>query len=420
MNKLTHTLKAAAAAALIIVMGTADITAQNTVSPYSRFGYGLLGDNATSAQRQMGGVGYAMRSGRQINVMNPASYARIDSLTFLFDMGVDLAFIHSEQGTDKLNQNGGGLGYVTLQFPIGKRFGASVGLLPYSSVGYAFGSTIKNGSTAHEGVGGLNQAYAGFSGHIAGGLTAGFNFSYLFGNNTNDVYAYTSSGSTSVFEQLIEVRDWHVQFGLQYALPVGERRTLGFGLTYSPGKDLNGHASVVKYDASDLNNNISPDTVERIGLRHNFTLPDTWGAGINYQWGQRLLVEADFTYQPWSKAKFATMADFPATRFADRWKVAAGAQYRPRDRGNYLQSITYRAGAFFNRDYIMVGDNNVREWGVACGFGLPTLSTKTIINLGVEYRHRQAHPNPLLKERYVSITLGVNFNELWFNKRKID
>lgn len=52
-------------------------------SPYSKFGYGLLNDNATSAQSQMGGVGYAMNSGRQINVMNPASYAAIDSLTFL-------------------------------------------------------------------------------------------------------------------------------------------------------------------------------------------------------------------------------------------------------------------------------------------------------------------------------------------------
>ena len=50
--------------------------AQNTViTPYSRYGYGILSDNASSMQRSMGGVGYAMNSGRQINVMNPASYA---------------------------------------------------------------------------------------------------------------------------------------------------------------------------------------------------------------------------------------------------------------------------------------------------------------------------------------------------------
>lgn len=69
---------------------------------------------------------------------------------------------------------------------------------------------------------------------------------------------------------------------------------------------------------------------------------------------------------------------------------------------------------------MMVGTNHVREYGVSCGFGLPTLSTKTVINLGFEYRHRQATPNPLVKENYFNITLGINFNELWFLKRKIN
>ena len=56
------------------LIGTSAIIAQNnTMTPYSRYGSGILNDNATAAQRSMGGVGYAMNSGRQINVMNPAS-----------------------------------------------------------------------------------------------------------------------------------------------------------------------------------------------------------------------------------------------------------------------------------------------------------------------------------------------------------
>ena len=414
--KIIKKLSAALVAAMILLTSGGAL-AQNTVSPYSRFGYGLLGDNATSAQRQMGGVGYAMRSGRQVNVMNPASYARIDSLTFLFDMGVAVSFINSSEGSTSLKQYGGGLDYVTMQFPVGNRFGASFGLLPYSSMGYSFGSDIKNGSSAHEGVGGLNQLYVGFSGRIIDNLTAGFNFSYLFGNNVNDVFAYTSSGSSSVFEQSIQVRDWHLQLGLQYGIKIDRDRSIGIGAVFSPGKDLRGHADVVKYDIS---SNETPDTVQTLALRNNFSLPGTVGGGINYQWGNRLMVEADFTWQPWSKAKFAQMADFPATRLADRYKVALGAQYMPNPRGNYFQAITYRVGGFFNRDYMMVGDNHVREYGVSCGFGLPTLSTKTVINLGFEYRHRQATPNPLVKENYFNITLGINFNELWFLKRKIN
>ena len=37
--------------------------AQNQSSPYSRYGYGLFSDYATSAQRNMGGVGVAMANG---------------------------------------------------------------------------------------------------------------------------------------------------------------------------------------------------------------------------------------------------------------------------------------------------------------------------------------------------------------------
>ena len=120
----------------ICALATLGASAQNgTMSPYSRYGYGLLNDNATAAQRFMGGVGYGMNSGRQINVMNPASYAAIDSLTFLFDMGFDLDFLSSEENGVKESNNSGSLNYITMAFPLAKRLGASVGLLPYSSTG---------------------------------------------------------------------------------------------------------------------------------------------------------------------------------------------------------------------------------------------------------------------------------------------
>ena len=41
--------------------------AQNEQSPYSKFGYGMVKDYATSMQRRMGGVGIAMTGGRQIH-----------------------------------------------------------------------------------------------------------------------------------------------------------------------------------------------------------------------------------------------------------------------------------------------------------------------------------------------------------------
>ena len=204
--------------AMLMVVSTFGIKAQMSMSPYSKYGYGLLNDNATSAQRAMGGVGYAMNSGRQINVMNPASYAAIDSLTFLFDIGVDFTSLWSEENGATGKDFGGGLDYVTMQFPITKYLGASVGLLPFSSVGYSFGQEISHGTNSREGSGGINQVYLGLSGKPFKGFTLGANVSYLFGTIINDAYAYTSEGSTTLFERVMKVKDYRLQFGVQYSL----------------------------------------------------------------------------------------------------------------------------------------------------------------------------------------------------------
>jgi hypothetical protein len=154
-------------------------------------------------------------------------------------------------------------------------------------------------------------------------------------------------------------------------------------------------------------------------LKGRYSLPETWGAGINWQWNQKLMAELDFTYQPWSKAKYAAIENFESTKFADRYRVGLGLQYQPKQRGSYAERIYYRFGTYYNRDYITVLDNNVHDYGVTLGVGLPVPAMKTIVNLGLEFRHRQANPNPLIKENYLNITLGLNFNEMWFVKNKI-
>lgn len=390
--------------------------AQDAMSPYSRYGYGTLIDNATSAQRAMGGVGYAMQSGRQINVMNPASYASIDSLTFLFDMGLTMTNHWASDNGEKVKDFGGGLDYITLQVPITKYLGASAGLLPYSSTGYSFGNNIDNGANSYQGSGGINQLYAGVGVKPFNGFSLGVNFSYLFGKTRNDNYVYTDAGATTLFERVMDVRDYNVQFGLQYFLPLGKTRSITVGAVYSPGKDFRGNTYGIKYDTT---NDSEPDTIGQMDLKGNYSRPATWGAGINMQVNRRLMVEADFTYQQWSKAKFNAIDGFEGTQFDDRWKVAAGLQYVQNQRGSWFRRIQYRLGGYYTRDYIKFGDNNVKEYGVSLGFGLPAPASKTLINLGLQYSHRQATPNPLVKEDCLYITIGVNFNELWFWRNKI-
>lgn len=417
------------AAMLALICLTPCLNAQDIVSPYSRLGYGLLNNNATATQRQMGGVGYAMNSSRQINAMNPASYASIDSMTFLFDMGINYAAINLRESGESVNRQGGGLDYITIQVPICSFIGASAGLVPYSTVGYSFGTDLSdNASSIRQGNGGLNQAYLGAGISPFKGFSVGANVSYLFGTITHDVMTTPTGSTTALFEQVMQVRDYNLLIGAQYHFRPVEDHLISLGLTYTPSKTLLGHTWVTKYDmvndvttSSNNNNIIKADTVvARTSMRNKFTTPESWGAGIGYRWSNKLYIEADFTYQPWANAKFFEIENFATSKFADRWQAGVGVQYTPKQRGSYMERVNYRIGAFYNRDYIMVGDNNVRDFGVSCGFGFPAPMSKTIINLGFEYRHRQAHPNPLLKENHFNVTLSVNFNEMWFFKRRIN
>ena len=70
-------------------------------------------------------------------------------------------------------------------------------------------------------------------------------------------------------------------------------------------------------------------------------------------------------------------------------------------------------------DYLNIKGNRVREFGVSAGIGLHTPQDKTMINIGLEWRNRRAHPKELVGENYFNITIGINFNEMWFWKRKI-
>ena len=157
-------------------------------------------------------------------------------------------------------------------------------------------------------------------------------------------------------------------------------------------------------------------------MKGNYELPTTIGAGISYNYENRLSVEADFTYQQWSKAKYTPIDYFevPDTKWNDRWKIAAGVSYTPNPRGSYLKRMTYRMGAFYNNDYMNVNGNDVRDYGVGLGFSFPALAgNKTLVNVGLEWRHRYTAPTNLIKEDYLNVTLSVNFNEMWFWKNKI-
>ncbi len=403
---------------MLVALLAASLTtavAQITTSPYSKQGFGLLGDNASGIQRQMGGVGYAMQNGRAINVMNPASYSQVDSLTFLWDVGFDLNNVWSKEDDKSGHNFGGGLDYLTAQFRIMNHLGGSFGLVPYSSVGYTYSGKIDGGTETLTGSGGLSQLYLGLGYEPLKGLSVGANVSYLFGTITNT--NATSTSSMTSYQRLMEVRDWNINLGVQYAAQLTARDRLTLGLAWTPRKSMHGHAWGVVLDSQDT----KADTVGFTSMSGKYEQPNTLGVGLGYNHDNRWLAEVDFTYQNWKNAKYYPIEGFESltSKFDNRWKAAAGLQFSPNRRGSYVGSMAFRVGAFYNHDYQNIMGNNVRDYGATVGVGLPVPAGKTTVNVGLEWRHRTSTPEAMITEDYLNITLSVNFNELWFWKNKI-
>ena len=178
----------------------------------------------------------------------------------------------------------------------------------------------------------------------------------------------------------------------------------------------------------DLTSDSSPDTIATSTLTGKYFSPQTFGVGLNYTHEKvhRIIVEADFTLQQWSKALYSSLEDeagqvvFDGMHFADRKKIAIGGEYTHNIRGNYLERMPFRLGGFYTSDYLKINGNTMKEYGISLGTGFVAPHGKTMINFGLEWRHRQTSPVSLLTENYFNVTVGVNFNEVWFFKRKIN
>ena len=84
---------------LVVMLSVIGAHADNGInSPYSRYGMGILSDQSLGINRQMGGLGYGLRSHRFINIQNPASFSEADTLTMLFEAGFSLQNVNFKEG----------------------------------------------------------------------------------------------------------------------------------------------------------------------------------------------------------------------------------------------------------------------------------------------------------------------------------
>ena len=405
----------------------------NTNSPYTRFGYGELGERSFGAGRAMGGVGYGLRSPKQINPLNPASYSSMDSLTFLFDFGVAGQLSWFQEDGNRQHDVNGNIEYIALQFPVYKGVALSFGLLPYSFVGYKFGAIrTENGVSfqdSYNGSGGLSEAYGGISWEFwKKRMAVGANFGYLFGNIRHEQIVTMINEGTDAYNtnryQELRVRDFKMNFGLQYTQPISKTESITLGLAFSPSREMKPKSyqlTQVYSSTGSVNDVINSDTISG----EKFGLAATYGIGLSYVKENKLLIAADFSYEDWGKMSYFGEKN----HFRDRYRTALGGEYIPGyNKRMYLNRIRYRAGVHYANSYLRLNQttsnpkgDSYNEVGASIGLGLPLIDNRSMVNVSFEYMKKLPDVKAsMVDEQYFRFTVNYTFNELWFFKSKLD
>lgn len=398
---------------LIVLMASAGVSAQNmSSSPYSRYAYGDMNENVPTGYRAMGGVGFGMRNNKAINPSQPASYTACDTLTFMFDIAASVNWSRYEDAGGMKNKANGNLEYVTLQFPLFKRWIAmSVGLLPYSSVGYDISLSDSINSayhyvTTYTGTGNISQVYGGLSFNIMNWLALGANIYYMWGDlNHMRTLDFKETGlNPTIQDEILSISDVRLRYGAQFFHTFGEH-SFTLGAIYENKMKLNSQFILIETQTSDS-----------IPIfKEGWDLPMVCGVGASYNWDNRLTLGFDFERQCMASALYNGLPG-KDTGLQDRNRYAFGVEYRHNPHGRkYYERMIWRAGINVQDEYLAaIGPRKVTA---SIGFGFPLYTIGTVINTTFEYMHRGGTPG--LVDNSLRVTIGASIAENWFMKRKL-
>ncbi len=392
-----------------------------TSSPYSQYGLGVMSDRSQGLSRGMNGASLGVRKGNIINTQNPASYSAVDSLTMLIDAGVSGQITNYKENNTKVSQKSANFEYFVGSFRMLRHVGLSVGVLPYSAIGYSYETkSATNTYISNDGDGGFREAFLGIGWQMFSGLSVGANVGYLWGGFDRSVISAESTSLASLSRiYSTEVSSYLADFGIQWQQPLSRTDNITVGATFGLGHKLGADATCVV-------TNVTMMLSDSMTVSNAYSVPMSYGVGVAYNHDDRLLVDADFLLRRWGSLDYPAISDngdyaMQGGLLKDSYHFRAGLDYVPNDRTSrkYYDHIHYRLGAGYSTSYFYVnGKEGPKELSVSIGLGLPLLNNRSMVNISGQWCRTSA--TGMISENTFRINLGLTFNERWFAKWKID
>lgn len=441
-------------------------------SLYSRYGLGIPMENNFAPSSQIGGLNAAYRHAEGVNYNNPASYTANAATSLEVGFTGAAMFIKNSDAKQRLGvfQNS----YLAISYPVNKFWAMSAGLLPLFHKEYIIrDTTILNNSykirKEYDGIGNIYNFYWG-NGFTYKGASVGFNIGYMFGKVSNYSLAYTlidnyidNDAYATFIDTDLRVKSFTYNMGAQYELKfntdtiaynAGKKPLyITFGVSGYPKYKLGKQSTIdnkvltvdnflLTYrgdnqDLEDFNKEVLTintayiDTFSVVNDKNiRVEIPGKINIGTMFTDKQHYKAGIDFGYQPWSH--YSGYENTGASVLSNSFRIGVGGEYLPAmGSGNgFFKRLKYRTGFHYTKTNVTIRNTPIKEFGINFGLGIPILmqipdengfmqrTSVYAFHLGVEAGSRGTTQNQLIKENFVRVNLGINFNDRWFIRRK--
>jgi len=102
--------------------------------------------------------------------------------------------------------------------------------------------------------------------------------------------------------------------------------------------------------------------------------------------------------------------------------LSVGGFYIPKYNAfnGYWKRVVYRAGFRTEKTGLVINGQEINEFGISFGAGLPLGTIFSNANLGFEFGRRGTTDYGLIQENFFNFSVSLSLNDRWFVKRKYD
>ena len=395
--------------------------AQVNSSPYSVLGIGDIESSSFDRYTGMASAGVALSDSRYIHNSNAASLTGLVQRFFSFELSERYKqVLYTGGGVQPTNNQTSDfqMRRLNIATKITKRWGSSIGLMPFSTSSYNFTSnkvvvgTYQNLAATYQGTGGVNQVYWANGYRITKNTSIGVTSSILFGSlaQTENL---ESSGATGTLITTSNnfLHNYYFNFSLLTKLKLNKHWLSTYGITFTPQTFLYSTTTVNVTDSS-------TNAILKAGtpLYSHFNLPMGINAGIALIKDNKYTFTINAQTQNWGSLNYSGQN----YQLVNSNRISIGFQSSSLLRNYYNQDYEkgfFQLGLYGGNSYLKVNNQQLMDFGATIGYGRNSSKSALGWVAAMEVGREGSPSSAILSQNYVNLTITLSFLD-FLNKVK--